>query len=138
MNIGLRVLTRPIPAKLAEVYRTLGTNYDERVLPSIIQAGTVVLAGTLQAMWSYNSSSCQLATYQHYIASKNIRHCRLQETLKSVIAQYNASQLLTMREVCLFSCLAYPPACTADLVRKLAMPCNYLHHARSKRNNQYV
>lgn len=37
VNIGLRVLTRPIPSKLPELYRTLGTNYDERVLPSIIQ-----------------------------------------------------------------------------------------------------
>jgi len=58
VNIGLRVLTRPMTEKLPEVYRTLGTDYAERVLPSIIQ-----------------------------------------ETLKSVIAQYNASQLLTMREV---------------------------------------
>ena len=38
VNIGLRVLTRPIPSRLPELYRTLGTNYDERVLPSIIQA----------------------------------------------------------------------------------------------------
>ena len=37
MNIGLRVLTRPMPAKLPELYRTLGTDYAERVLPSIIQ-----------------------------------------------------------------------------------------------------
>lgn len=59
VNIGLRVLTRPTPAQLPEIYRTLGTDYAERVLPSIIQ-----------------------------------------ESLKSVIAQYNASQLLTMREVC--------------------------------------
>lgn len=58
VNIGLRVLTRPVPGRLPEIYRTLGTDYGERVLPSIIQ-----------------------------------------ETLKSVIAQYNASQLLTMREV---------------------------------------
>eukprot|EP00210_Caulerpa_lentillifera_P006129 g5856.t1 len=58
VNIGLRVLTRPNAAKLPEIYRTLGKDYAERVLPSIIQ-----------------------------------------ETLKSVLAQYNASQLLTMREV---------------------------------------
>lgn len=37
MNIGLRVLTRPNPDRLPEIYRTLGTDYAERVLPSIIQ-----------------------------------------------------------------------------------------------------
>jgi len=58
VNVGLRVLTRPLPDQLPTIYRTLGKDYAERVLPSIIQ-----------------------------------------ETLKSVIAQYNASQLLTMREV---------------------------------------
>eukprot|EP00878_Enallax_costatus_P001352 GHUV01001499.1.p1 GENE.GHUV01001499.1~~GHUV01001499.1.p1 ORF type:complete len:284 (+),score=49.41 GHUV01001499.1:263-1114(+) len=58
VNIGLRVLTRPNPEKLPDIYRSLGQDYAERVLPSIIQ-----------------------------------------ETLKSVVAQYNAAQLLTMREV---------------------------------------
>lgn len=58
VNVSLRVLTRPDSRRLQEIYRTLGTDYDQRVLPSIIQ-----------------------------------------ETLKGVIAQYNASQLLTQREM---------------------------------------
>lgn len=57
INIGLRVLTRPDTKALPEIYRTLGHDWSERVLPSIIQ-----------------------------------------ETLKTVVAQYNAAQLLTERE----------------------------------------
>ncbi|CAH9132576.1 unnamed protein product [Cuscuta epithymum] len=57
VKIGLRVLTRPIPDQLPTIYRTLGENFNERVLPSIIH-----------------------------------------ETLKAVVAQYNASQLITQRE----------------------------------------
>ena len=37
VNVALRVLTRPNADKLPEIYRTLGTDYAERVLPSIIQ-----------------------------------------------------------------------------------------------------
>lgn len=35
VNISLRVLARPDAAKLPDMYRLLGTDYDERVLPSI-------------------------------------------------------------------------------------------------------
>lgn len=58
VNISIRVLTRPNPDRLQDIYRTLGMDFDQRVLPSIIH-----------------------------------------ESLKSVIAQYNASQLLTQREM---------------------------------------
>lgn len=36
INISLRVLYRPDPTKLPQVYRYLGLDYDARVLPSIV------------------------------------------------------------------------------------------------------
>jgi len=44
VNIGLRVLSRPDPTSLPKIYRTLGLNWEERVLPSICNE---VLKGVL-------------------------------------------------------------------------------------------
>jgi prohibitin 2 len=58
VNISLRALSRPDTNKLSDIYRRLGLDYDEKVLPSIVN-----------------------------------------EVLKSVVAQYNASQLIVQREL---------------------------------------
>lgn len=49
VDIGVRVLYRPNPEKLIEIYRFVGKDYDERVLPSIINevVKTVVVGNNL-------------------------------------------------------------------------------------------
>lgn len=58
VNITLRILFRPFHTSLPNIYTTLGSDYDDRVLPSITN-----------------------------------------EVLKAVVAQYDAGEMITQREV---------------------------------------
>lgn len=58
VSLTLRVLHRPNPEKLPTIYSRLGLDYDERVLPSVVN-----------------------------------------EVLKATVAQYDASELITQREL---------------------------------------
>merc|ERR1711976_707320 len=58
VNITVRILFRPMPDQLPNIYTTLGTDYEDRVLPSITN-----------------------------------------EVLKAVVAQFDAGELITQREM---------------------------------------
>ncbi|KFD56584.1 hypothetical protein M513_02688 [Trichuris suis] len=58
VHITLRILFRPVPEKLPKIYTNIGTDYDERILPSITN-----------------------------------------EVLKAVVAQFDAAEMITQREV---------------------------------------
>jgi prohibitin 2 len=49
VTIAIRVLHKPDPSKLVWIYRTLGTNYDERILPSIMNESAKAIVARYNA-----------------------------------------------------------------------------------------
>lgn len=70
VSITLRVLSRPDVEHLPKIYQQLGTDYDERVLPSIGN-----------------------------------------EVLKAIVAQFDAAELITQRELVSLAFSASPIMC---------------------------
>ncbi|CAG0889142.1 unnamed protein product [Darwinula stevensoni] len=51
VNITLRILFRPIPDSLPNIFTTLGVDYEERVLPSITNEILKAIVAQFDAMW---------------------------------------------------------------------------------------
>lgn len=83
VNITLRILFRPVANQLPQIYTNLGVDYDERVLPSIVNE---VLKAVVVSILSAQSSM----KYQHT--------CMLKFFPFFVQAQYDAGELITQRE----------------------------------------
>merc|ERR1712161_31733 len=49
VTIAVRVLHKPNPSQLVWIYRTLGTNYDERILPSIMNESAKAIVARYNA-----------------------------------------------------------------------------------------
>lgn len=68
VNIGLRVLARPQATMLPEMYRKLGLDFDERVLPSIMNE---VLAWS--PVYKYMYIVCMPALLQFKFQTSNVK-----------------------------------------------------------------
>jgi len=59
VNIALRVLHRPDARMLPSMYRQLGVDYDERVLPSICNEVIVTVTGFVRTAYThYTTAFC--------------------------------------------------------------------------------
>lgn len=76
VNISLRVLSRPIVQDLPVIYQTLGTDYDERVLPSIVNEvlksvvvsqiprnSKLTFSGTIQCITTYHTKRTRFTSH---------------------------------------------------------------------------
>jgi hypothetical protein len=59
VNISLRVLSKPDVAHLPQIYRELGTDYDERVLPSIVNEVLKSVVAHYNAAQALNPTRCR-------------------------------------------------------------------------------
>jgi len=75
VDITVRVLYRPMPDKLTDLYRFVGKDYDERVLPSIVNEvvkTVVVFMGTLTNRHNTTLPSCSASENRSVFQSVNL------------------------------------------------------------------
>jgi prohibitin 1 len=83
VNITLRILFSPIESRIKEIFQQSGTDYDVRIMPSIANEVLKVTRGE-------SAASARRPAHSRALTRPFFS--------QAVVAQYNADQLLTMRD----------------------------------------
>jgi len=89
MDIALRVLSKPIPALLPEIHRTLGPDYNDRVLPSIVNEVTKAVVAQFTA------------------AELMVKREQVSLEIKELLSKRAAEFHITLDDVSITHCMAF-------------------------------
>ena len=109
ISIALRVLSRPMPSQVPKIHQQIGQDYDDRcvcicavcvcvcvcVCAVACGCGEASLCGDEKSAVVLNSPPTRFLSF----TSRRILPSIAPEVLKAVVAQYDAEQLLTQREM---------------------------------------
>ena len=94
VNITLRILFRPRPDQLPNIYTTLGPDYDDRQGHHLIFFSPFFIPVGVYKMQSSSSLNHKISN-----ADGRVLPSITNEVLKAVVAEFDAGELITQREI---------------------------------------
>ena len=91
MNISLRILHRPEPSKLSNIYLNIGTDYAERVLPSIVNEvlKAIVVSSSIQMKKNAFDMFIHFLSYYEYVKHSRAKIMSISVVFVNVFLQVN-------------------------------------------------